>query len=91
MKYQLIFYLLVLTILFSCSNASEKNTVKYVVNKTTSGCKCTVQTTTERPQLGSKIFGPFDTKDEAIEAMCNDIDPTASDPSKCWEATPKCK
>lgn len=72
---------------FSKKNADNK----YVVTKTTTGCKCTVQTADERPQMGGQILGPYDTKQEAIDAMCNNVDPDMSNTKKCWETNPKCK
>ena len=63
---------------------------EFVVNKTTTGCKCTVQSTTERPQLGARFLGPFSTKAEAVKAMCANVDSTMSDQGKCWETHPAC-
>lgn len=82
--------LLLLTLLvFITACNKTKQDAKYVVNKVTTSCLCQVQLTTSRPQIGKKHLGPFDTKEEAINAMCNDLDPTMSDQNKCWEINPK--
>ena len=68
----------------SC-NKNKKSTTKYVVNKESSSCVCRVENPESRPQHGNKILGPFDTKEEAIKAMCENVDPTMNDKTKCWD------
>ena len=55
---------------------------------TTSGNVCTVQRTTDRPQLGEKHLGPFNSKGEATTALCADVDETMTDTSRCFSTAP---
>lgn len=83
-------YLIFLGFLFSlhsCNNQSVKSK-KYVVNKVTTSCSCTVQLTDASP-IGQKHLGPFTTKDSATKAMCKDIDITMTDQTHCWVTVPQ--
>lgn len=85
--------LIISVFVFVLFAACKKETVptladEYVVNKTTTACNCTVQKTVERPQIGKKHLGPYKTKQEAIDAMCKDIDPDMENQNKCWTVTP---
>lgn len=91
MNLRLIITWLLLFFLSSCNNSNQPSSLadEFVVNKATTSCNCRVQNTKERPQIGVKHLGPFKSKDEAIKAMCDDLDPNMEDNKKCWTTTPK--
>ncbi len=59
----------------------------WVVNKSTTGNVCRVQLSTASP-IGVKHLGPFQTKEDARKAMCDDVDPDMQDTGKCWAVAP---
>ena len=76
----------------SCNNSKKQSAADvYVVNKIKTSCACTVQTTTERPQLGDYFLGPFDSRQKAIDEMCKNVDNTMTDQKKCWTTKPDCQ
>jgi hypothetical protein len=66
-----------------CKNAGE-----YCVNRETSSGVCHVQETTESPQLGTNILGPYGSRKDGVTAMCKAYDPGSTDPNKCSGAAP---
>lgn len=80
--------LLSILTVFIISCKEKKSTTQYVVNKETSGCVCRVENPESRPQHGQRHLGPFDTREEAIRAMCEDIDPEMENQNKCWTTVP---
>ena len=69
------------------NDTEQTNAEKYYVTMRTTSNVCKVQTATESP-LGERHLGPFDTEEEAKIAMCDDVDVTFSDPTKCWTTLP---
>jgi hypothetical protein len=86
---QVIFSSFMISTFTSCNeNITEQNKKEeYIVNKASMSCNCIAQLTTASP-IGNKHLGPYATKQEAINAMCADIDKTSSNPNKCWSASP---
>lgn len=58
------------------------------VRKQSTSNVCKVQDVTERPQFGNKHLGPFDTAEQARIAMCNNLDVSMTDQTRCWEVLP---
>jgi hypothetical protein len=69
----------------ACKNVADSD--KYMVRMSTPSNACRVQLKTASP-IGEDHLGPFSTKDEAVKAMCKDIDPDMSDEDKCWVTVP---
>jgi hypothetical protein len=90
MKKRIIIGLLPLVSFIACNQSAKNNTNvdEFIVNKVPSSCNCRIQNPKERPQYGVKHLGPYKTREEAIKAMCNDIDPKTEDQKKCWTTTP---
>jgi hypothetical protein len=65
-----------------------KNSGEYCVNRETSSGVCHVQGTTESPQLGINILGPYGSRKEGVGAMCNAYDAGSTDPNKCSAVAP---
>jgi hypothetical protein len=76
--------------LWSHAQATQicKNAGQYCVNRETSSGVCHVQETTESPQFGPNILGPYGSRKDGLAAMCNAYDPGSTDPNKCSGVAP---
>ncbi len=57
---------------------------QWVLNKTSTGGSCTVQTVTSRPQVGGLISGPFENRKDACRDAASKYDSSSSDQGMCW-------
>ncbi|MDF4706948.1 hypothetical protein P3564_00845 [Vibrio parahaemolyticus] len=60
----------------------------FCIRKVSTSNVCYLQKTEASP-LGQDYLGPFNKKDDAIEAMCNALDSESTDSSKCWSVMPE--
>jgi hypothetical protein len=67
-----------------CTKAGQ-----FCVNRETSSGVCHVQEATERPQLGTNLAGPFNSRAEGNAGMCRLYEPASGDADKCGAVAPQ--
>jgi hypothetical protein len=67
-----------------CTKAGQ-----FCVNRETSSGVCHVQEATERPQLGTSLAGPFNSRAEGNAGMCRLYEPASGDADKCGAVAPQ--
>jgi len=66
-----------------CTRAGQ-----WCVNRESSSGACRTRETTQRPQYGENLAGPYNTQNAARDEMCKRYEPASSDSSKCGTVVP---